>query len=158
MIEIVIAIVVAGLITAGVTATIFQLLRGNAMGVKQMTALRQVQQAGHWISEDALQASCVYTLNPDGTFPLVLSWTSFETDEQHEVNYTLEDQEIWREHLINGGTAESTYIASHITAISLQNDSSRYQLTVTAQVSGWYPSSETRIYEIEPRLETGVCP
>ncbi len=56
VIELLVAIAISSLITSGLTLTIFQVFGGNARNSSEMTVIRQVQNAGHWISRDVLMA------------------------------------------------------------------------------------------------------
>jgi len=59
VIELLVAIAISGLITSGLTLTIFQVFGGNARNSSEMIVIRQVQNAGHWISRDTLMAQVV---------------------------------------------------------------------------------------------------
>ena len=162
LIELIIAIAIAGLITAGITFAIMQLLTINTRASNHMVAVRQVQQAGKEVSKDALQAQ---TLNATGTrgFPLVLTWTEWGTNNTHAVNYTLENapsglKELQRRESIDGGnptvTTVAEYIASNQTScapLGVLQAGSALNFTVTATLG---TESETRIYEIEPRPDS----
>ena len=56
LIELLVAIAISSLITSGLTLTIFQVFSGNARNSSEMTVVRQVQNAGHFISRDVLMA------------------------------------------------------------------------------------------------------
>lgn len=74
IIELLVAIAISGLITSGLTLTIFQVFGGNARNSSEMIVIRQVQNAGHWISRDTLMAQVV---TPAET--LVVSWDQRES-------------------------------------------------------------------------------
>lgn len=59
LVELLVAIAISGLITSGLTLTIFQVFSGNARNSSEMTVVRQVQNAGHFISRDVLMAQVV---------------------------------------------------------------------------------------------------
>ena len=150
-IETIIAIAIAGLVIVGITMSIIQLMNVNDSGVSHMTAMNQAQNTGYWISKDALQAKCI-DLGLDGGFPLILAWTSIETDDTHEVYYTLADHRLQRDCYLNGVPVGSTHIADDISSISLDSELGKYTLTVTASTSGQYENSATRVYDIVPRV------
>jgi prepilin-type N-terminal cleavage/methylation domain-containing protein len=56
LVELLVAIAISSLITSGLTLTIFQVFSGNARNSSEMTVVRQVQNAGHFISRDVLMA------------------------------------------------------------------------------------------------------
>jgi len=157
LIEMVVVLVLIGLISAGITAAIMQVLTINHRASNHMIAVRQVQQAGKEVSKDTLQAQNVtYTENPH--FLLTLAWTDWEGVE-NSVNYTIEDNKLQRSQSIDGGSPTLRVIAQYIDPDQsycdpvgqLPNDGVLY-FTITATVgNGPYEAIETRIYEIEPR-------
>ena len=160
LIEMVVVLVLVGLISAGITAAIMQVLTINHRASNHMIAVRQVQQAGKEVSKDTLQSQSLNTTGGQG-FPLTLSWVEWGTNQTNSVNYTLEDmpsglKQLQRSHTIDSGEPTVTRVAQYIdpyqTSCSWNNATRVLTFTVTATVgSGPYEAIETRIYEIEPR-------
>jgi len=90
LIELVIAIAITGLIGAGITTAIFQTFNVSGRTTNHMVAVRQVQEAGYWISLYAYTASNI-EITGDSGFPLVLNWVDFETYEKHEIVFSLNE-------------------------------------------------------------------
>ena len=163
LIEVLVAMVVTGLITGGVTMAIFQVFAGNARTSNHMTAVRQVQNAGYWISHDTQMAQHVVADDDLGT-PVrelvTLAWTEWAGDE-HQVVYVLADNKLQRDHYTNRATNPTadatTFVANHIdnTNTSCVYDGGKLTLTVTASIGGFKPASETRVYEVVPRPSSG---
>jgi hypothetical protein len=118
-----------------------------------MTAVRQVQQAGFWVSPDVQMAQSVNASGSSG-FPLTLTWTEWAGN-NHTVIYTLEDNTLQRSHSVNDEDPTVTLVAEYIDP----DQTSCYPLgvlppdvalnfTVTATVG---EESETRMYEVKPR-------
>ncbi len=160
LIELLIAVGITGIITAAITMSIFQVYAGNARTSNHMTAVRQVQNAGYWISHDAQMAESVEpeaAPDPDG-FPLTLTWTDRNGDE-HKVVYTLlADNTLQRDHytnydpVTNPDPDATSVVARYIDSISCQFAGGKLVFTVTASVgSGSHERSETRTYEVIPR-------
>ena len=154
LIELLIAIAITSLITGGITTAIFQTFTVNARNSSHMTAVRQVQNAGHWISQDAQMAQEV---NKGGAFGfLTLIWTEWEDGTENVVTYTIVGDELKRSHSkIPGGTSEmivARYIDTDPAKTKCNHIGNVLMVTVTAAV-GDYPEtvSETRVYEITPR-------
>ena len=86
MIELMIAIAITGLITTGIAMAISQVFTVNAGSSNHMVAVRQVQNAGYWISHDAQMAQDIdpdpVDDNPaDEIIPvLTLAWAGWEYD------------------------------------------------------------------------------
>jgi prepilin-type N-terminal cleavage/methylation domain-containing protein len=163
LIELIIAITVAGLITAGITYATMQILTINSRASNRMIAVRQVQQAGKEVSKDALQAQ---TVNATGThgFPLILTWDEWGTNQTNTVVYDYDPtdmpgglKKLRRTHTINGTEQETAlpivaeYIDPDQTTCSppgVLQSGDVLTFNVTAVVG---TQSETRVYEIEPR-------
>jgi len=165
LIELIVAIAIAALITGGITFAIMQVLTINTRASNHMVAVRQVQQAGKEVSKDTLQAQSVNATTPSQGFPLTLNWTEWGTNQTHTVLYTLEDmpgglKELQRSPSVSGGNSTVTTVAEYmddtvdpVTGKPKTNcdwDGSVLTFTVTATVG---TESETRIYEVEPRPE-----
>ena len=154
--ELIVALAITGLITGGITMSIFQVFDINTRSNNHMTAVRQVQNAGYWISHDAQMARDVAPDPGDTGFPLVLTWTEWGGT-VNEVTYTLVDSELKRSHSVDGEPSE-TVVAQYIDSVSCQLDpldNRKLTFTITATVSGgWKEASETRVYEVIPRPDS----
>ena len=113
LIEIIVAVAIAGIIAGGTATTIYQTVSGNARNGSHMTAVRQVQTAGYWISRDAQMSQTIDSDPEDdlltpGTEVLILSWEGWEDEcwvgstdtcvDSHEVRYTYDaaSEKLWR--------------------------------------------------------------
>ncbi|MBN1370014.1 MAG: type II secretion system protein [Dehalococcoidaceae bacterium] len=65
LIELIIAITITSLILGAAATGVYQLIAGNAANSNYMTAVRQVQQVGHWVSRDMIMANVIDTSNSD---------------------------------------------------------------------------------------------
>ena len=156
LVELIIAVAITGIITGGITMTIFQVFGGNERTSNHMTAIRQVQNAGYWISHDTQMAQSVDTDNLTPPEILKLTWTDWESGDMHQVIYTLlVDNKLQREHYTNLNLDATTIVAQYInpdqTSCVWDDAEGKLTLTVTATVVGWKSASETRIYEVIPR-------
>ena len=158
LIELLIVIAITGLITGAITMTIVQVFNMNTRTSNRMSAVRQVQQAGFWVSPDVQMAQSVNATG-GSSFPLTLTWTEWETNYLHAVNYTLEDmpsgelKKLQREHYIDSALDSTTIVAEYIDPdqTSCVWDGEVLTFNVTATVG---EESETRVYEVKPRPET----
>jgi prepilin-type N-terminal cleavage/methylation domain-containing protein len=159
LIELIIAIAIASLITGGITAAINQILTINTRASNHMVAVRQVQQAGKEVSKDTLQAQGVNVTGIGDSLCLNLTWDEWGTNVTHTVIYDLlgpsgEVKDLRRKHFVEGGNSTLTTVAQYIdddpNLTSLDWNGTVLVFKVTATLG---TESETRIYEIEPRPE-----
>ena len=158
LIEMIVVLVLVGLISAGITAAIMQVLTINHRASNHMIAVRQVQQAGKEVSKDTLQAQGVNATGSQG-FPLTLTWDEWGTNYTNLIVYDLVDTpgeggELQRSYTINGTDPTVIRIAQYLdpdqTSCSWNNVTLTFTVTATVG-NGPYEAIETRIYEIEPR-------
>ena len=153
LIELLIVIAITGLITGAITMTIVQVFNMNTRTSNRMAAVRQVQQAGFWVSPDVQMAQSV-NASGNSSFPLTLNWIEWPASNNHTVIYTLEDGELQRKHYINYPNLNSTTIVAEYIdpdQTSCVWDGKVLTFNVTATVG---EESETRVYEVKPRPET----
>lgn len=177
LIELIVAIAITGIIISGITVSIFQLYKVHASTSTRMIAVKQVQNAGHWISRDAQMAQSI-VLGDDGDTEdieiLTLTWVGWEWLDKHgnqfidsyKVRYTYDSNKLWRCQTITrkeyndaGQPVEppdppapppsTTFIADYITDITTEPMvGNKLTVTITAKVD---EAEEVRTYEIMPR-------
>jgi len=159
LIELLIVIALAALVTAGITTTVFQVFNMNSRTANRMAAVSQVQNAGKLVSEDILEAQSdkIVVNSPDGEF-LILGWTA-QNGTAYAVNYTLESMPsgefkiLWRKHYTDSVLDSTTKVAEYIDPVQTScvpvDDALKFQVTATVG-----DESETRVYEVEPRPES----
>jgi type II secretory pathway pseudopilin PulG len=142
------AMAIVGIIIGSITTAISQVFNLNTRTSNHMIAIRQVQNAGYWVSHDALMAQSVSTNTTGNGFPLVLNWTEWNGT-VHNTTYSIVSSQLKRS---NGGN--ESIIANYIDQVqtSCNFTSNKLSFTVTATVgSGSKAESETRKYEVNPR-------
>jgi len=114
--ELMLAIAITSIIAGSITMTVFQVFISSARTSNHMTVVGQAENAGYWVSRDVQMAQIVAPADeavddPDGTrFPLTLTWTDWDSNDVHQVVYTLVDmpsgglKNLQRSHSINGDT------------------------------------------------------
>ncbi|MFC1865439.1 type II secretion system protein J [Chloroflexota bacterium] len=180
LIELLVAIAISGVIIIGLSTMIFQLYIGHARSSGEMTVVRQVQQAGHYISRDTHMAREVFIGNNPNTveevgeeelFTLTWYWFLYHPDvpdrdgEGSRVSYTVIDDKLYRKYffaLEDESTGEvneadyalisKTFIAEYIEEIDSSWNGVELTVNVTASVDGIAGTQwETRTYEAKPR-------
>ena len=124
LIEVLVVIAIVALITTAATMSTFQVFNVTRRSNDHVVTVRQVQNAGYWISRDALMAENIVVDNQTPSNFLVLTWVEWGYDGDstyyHSVTYSIEDLssdeigKIRRTHLINGESSEQTLVAEHI--------------------------------------------
>ena len=157
LIEIVIALGIFGLVIAAATGTIAQVIQSSRSS-EHMTALRQVQSAGYWVSNDGIQAETLDT----GVYFLYTSRIDWDDSDLHEIVYSLQDmpsgalKQLQREESLNGVPTYTTIISRYIdpdqTSCSWNaSATAALTFTVTATMN---QHTETRTYQVQPRPAT----
>ena len=117
LLEIVVAMAIVGIIGGGISMTLSQLIMGNIRTNNHMTMVRQVQQAGYWVSHDA-QMTQIVKLGASPGFLPTLTWTEWGGT-KNEVTYSIPTSpgnELRRSLSVNGGTPSVTTVARFIDA------------------------------------------
>ena len=173
LVEMLVGVSVIGFIGAGLFMTTFQTLDISNKNSGYMMAIKQVQNAGYWVSGDAQMAQTIDIDDDTGTPEnevLTLSWVGWErkdaSDNQYidssTVRYTHDDNQFTRrlkvttEKYGSNGTLiatteeqKTTIVAQHITGLSVAiGANNKLAITITASVED---AQETKSYEITPR-------
>jgi prepilin-type N-terminal cleavage/methylation domain-containing protein len=159
LLELLIALAITGAITGGIATSIFQTLDYSARGNVRMVAVKQVENAIHYINRDVQMAQIIEPAADADGFPLVLTWVEWGADNtQHVVTYSIVGNELKRSHSQDGGTPTELILAQHIdtgsddTSCAFDEDLWIFTFRITVTISG-YPEdiSEMREMRITPR-------
>ncbi len=120
--ELLVAVSIVAMISAAALLVIFQIFHGNEHNNDYMTSVRQVENAGYWISRDTQMAQSVNTNNLTPPDFLTLNWTEWDAAGNpiyHSVRYFFDNVtdstgKLIRYHWSSAGTSEQTLIAQHI--------------------------------------------
>ena len=161
LIEVLVALAILGAIMTVTSAAVVILTRTSTQNNEWNFNLRQVQNAGHWISRDALMARVVVTPTP-GHFPLNLSWSDWDSND-FNVDYVLNGNTLTRQLNVthfDGSTDNSTLlIAEYIdpvnTTCTWNEQDNRLIVTIRASLNEDGGRFVERTYEIGPRLPGG---
>jgi len=155
LVELVMAMGVTAIILGGITATLWQVFNTNTRSVNHMTAVRQVQSAGYWVSQDALMAQSITTDNGTTShLPMTLTWTDWD-GVVHSVTYSFDNNRLKRTQG-SGGDLIAHYIVpkspTDLDGTICDFTSGKLVFTVKATVgSGATAGTEVRVYEVTPR-------
>jgi len=122
-VELLVVMGIVALLAGAASVTTVQVITVTKQGSDHMTAVRQAQNAGYWISRDALMAeNVVVDDDPETADFLILNWTEWGYDEDsvyHVVTYSFQDLsedhgKLKRTYWNSTGAGKETVIAEHI--------------------------------------------
>ena len=90
LIEALVATAIIALIALGAGMTTAQIIEGSQRSSDWTTAVRQAQNAGHWISEDVLIAQAITIVDDPETGDvefITVNWKDWETGDTHDIRY-----------------------------------------------------------------------
>jgi len=161
LVGLIIAIAVTGIISSGVILTISQMFDHSARSSARMTAIKQLENASHYINRDGQMAQTVEIADPDPDgFPLTLKWVEWDSNDEIQVVYFIDGTQLKREHYTNRSTNplpdESTPVAKYLDSdqcnCEWDDTEGKLLFTLTCAVSSSSgDSAETRTWEIAPR-------
>jgi len=124
----------------------------------RMEAVKQVENALHYIDRDAQMAYNVVPTSND--FPLVLTWNEWNvadndlTGSQHQVTYSIVSDKLQRIETISGNLVANNIIANDISdASNCSYANSVLTVNLTASIGGFKPVNETRSLAVKSRPE-----
>lgn len=160
LLELLVSVAILGFIMTGVSLAVMQIMTVHASSTNRVTAIREVQNAGYWVSLDTQQAQVVLFDDPrteDIDERLYLSWMDWESGDSKIIVYDLNGDEFIRSYYLNDVLVDQKAVA-HFISMAECNLVDPYdpankaiRLTVTATVGGFRQVSETRVYDIIPR-------
>ena len=169
MIEMLIAIAIASAIGGGILLSIYQTSSYQAMDKARMTCVKNLENAIHYIVQDAQMAQSIEP-DPDANgipFPLdslEMSWTEWDVTSPeyvHTVTYSVIGGELKRVHTAEDVAGAPTTSDDNVLAryIDIAKTNCSYtggvlSVTLTATITGFPEEiSETRDMEIIPRTD-----
>ena len=164
IIETVVALAIISLIASAATMTTFQVLSYTNGSDSKVTALRQVQNAGYWISRDAQMAESVATDNLSSPNFVVMNWTERDYDSDdiyHSVTYFFDELsdgigKLKRNHWSSVGLNDDTLIAKYICydpgdPVNTSNVSYQKPVLTVKLTALFGDARETREYRVNHR-------
>ena len=165
LIELVVAMAIMALVAGAASMATFRIITDTERSNNHMTAVRQVQNTGNWISRDAMMAQDIDTDDDPGTTDVELvtfDWSDWESGDTHKVIYTFYDmgdglKRLKRQQVIRD--TDNVEIGNMVTLVaeyivdssSFSEQDGVLKLSVEAR-SG--DEVESRDYRIIPRVNT----
>ena len=145
LVELLVALTIATAIMGVLTASVITVMRTTAQNDEWNVNLRQVQNAGHWITRDTLMAQTVSD-NTTGVF-LALFWNDWTQD--NNVKYYLNTDNLTRS--LNNGKAILIAQYTDKAHTTCHWDAATQKLTVTIRASLHGKTYVEQTYQISPR-------
>ena len=132
ILELMVGIAIIGLIAAAVTMAISQTIIGSGRNSNHIVAVRQVQEAGYWVSFYTYTAQNM-TITGDSGFPLILRWVDFDTGQQQKIVFSLNNSGLRGSYYFGGN---DTFDSVKTGKIPVFNFISSNKTKTNCQVSG----------------------
>ncbi len=158
LVELLVAVAITGFIVAALTLSISQIFSVGIADKNRMEAVKQVENALHYINRDVQQSKASElastTLTPFTT-ALNLKWVDYTATptENIQVEYWLEGTDLQRTYTI-GNTSAVNIVASHVVSAesNYSFDGAILTVNLTADVGGYQPAPESRTLQVKPRI------
>ncbi len=154
-VELLMAMMVTAMIAAAAGATIHQLMTSNTRHTNHMVAVKQVENALHFIARDVQQAQTIEIApDPVAAWPdpvMHLEWTDWDdTDYTVEYRWDPATQKLDRDYAVGTSSGNTTRISRYIASLAADRPSaSEVRVTISSRVGNGLP--ETRTVQINPR-------
>jgi prepilin-type N-terminal cleavage/methylation domain-containing protein len=112
LIEMIMVIAILGLLTVAVNQAIGQAVRVSSRGTESMTAIKQIENAFHWVTIDVQQSRIVEPELVTG-FPLDLSWVGWD-GHTHAITYSVNGSDFERIAYLDGELESDMVAARYI--------------------------------------------
>ncbi|MCK5433925.1 MAG: type II secretion system protein [Dehalococcoidales bacterium] len=131
--ELLITVAITGLIVSFLGVAIYQIITVTGSGNDRMTALHELQNAGHWLSLDGQMAR---TASGGDELALTLA-------DDSSITYAVVDTELHR-------TADESpmILARNISDISFSVENRIITMTITSSLGGWADINEQGTYKV----------
>lgn len=162
LVELLVAIAITSVVISTISITLSQIFSVSIADKNRMDAVKQVENALHYINRDSQSASAqLITPNDESialfTTDLDLQWTDYTgtNAELNIVTYHLNaNGDLQRIHTVGISPPVTTTVARYLDINASHYTFNGQILTVnlTATVSGYKPATELRTLQVEPRI------
>ncbi|UCC17069.1 MAG: type II secretion system protein [Dehalococcoidales bacterium] len=141
LVEILLALGISGVIIGALGASIYTIMSVTGRGNAEISVLRDIQSASHWISNDSRMARDVTLIGGVPANGMVLSWNDSQGN-PHSSNYTHTEQGLIRS--FNG---TSSIIAWNVSSVDFSLNDDVLTYTLTSETEGrWVVNKEVTGY------------
>jgi prepilin-type N-terminal cleavage/methylation domain-containing protein len=156
LVEVLVALSILGFVTTGMALTMGTIFKTSHLAVNETVSLRQVQNAGYWLTKD-IQRAKLSTISTavSGRFIDLDCYTGGSSIGASHVYYVITDGVMSR-YLDSGATmriAENIVGVGTQTAITSDNDTGTWEWVFNIAVSNGTEDSRTGTYRAIPRVQ-----
>ena len=103
LLELIIGIAITSLIIGGITLSVDQIFTGSTRSSNHMVAVRQVQEAGYWVSLYAYTSQNTTITGVSG-FPVILQWVNFDPSGRHKIVFSVNSSGLRGSYYVDSGS------------------------------------------------------
>lgn len=159
LIEVLVAMLVGGMLMAGIVTAVFQIVYGAGQIKEESVALSDIDSAAHWLTRDVVlgQSTDLVDGAPLPVSQMTLTWNDStwwaEQEESiaHYVTYTYSGTALQRNY-----DGVVTTVGRHLTNVRFSLDGRLVTITLTSSLEEEPRSTVTRSYKIYMRAETSL--
>lgn len=158
LIEILVAMLVGGMLMAGIVTAVFQIVYGAGQIREESVALSDIDSAAHWLTRDVVLGQSTDLVNgAPQVSQMTLTWNDStwwaEQEESiaHYVTYTYSGTALQRNY-----DGVVTTVGRYLTDVGFSLDGRLVTITLTSSLEEEPRSTVTRSYTIYMRAETGL--
>lgn len=158
LIEILVAMLVGGMLMAGIVTAVFQIVYGAGQIREESVALSDIDNAAHWLTRDVVLGQSTDLVNgAPQVSQMTLTWNDStwwaeqEESISHYVTYTYSGTALQRNY-----DGVVTTVGRHLTDVGFSLDGRLVTITLTSSLEEEPRSTVTRNYTIYMRAETGL--
>ena len=141
LVELLIALSITGVIIGGLGAAIYTITSVTGRGNAEISVLRDIQSASHWISNDTRMARGATLTGGDPASGVVLVWDDIEGN-SHSTSYTYSGKELNRSY-----DGISSTIAWNVSSVKFSLNDDVLTYTLTSEIEGrWEMDKEVTGY------------
>jgi prepilin-type N-terminal cleavage/methylation domain-containing protein len=150
LIELTMAMAVGGIIIAGATATIHQVMSNNSRNAAHLQAVKQVENALHFLARDIQMAQTVQTTGLGTNEVLKVGWVTWDSaSNQVTYSWNAVDHKLTRTASVDNVTSTVAYSVNPGPVFSPHPwAGGQVTISMTAAVGG---ASESRVVAVIPR-------
>jgi prepilin-type N-terminal cleavage/methylation domain-containing protein len=153
LIELLIALAITGLLTTVAASAISQIIMVNAFGNSHLNAIKQVENALHYINRDAQSAQNIICDN-NTNFPLTMVYTDWNNI-HHTITYSLTGNPTSLERTEQNGQQTANIVAININSSPGLTNCTYLNgiltINLTATVTGFKSATESRMLKVAVR-------